>query len=318
MTVSNAPAIHLLDRRGSEVAVFVLAGKTTFRIGRSDGCDIRLPESAVSRQHAMVQIESGGRCNLIDLGSANGTFLNGQRVAAPAWLHPGDRIEIGGNMLVFMQEREEAHRPRPQDWDADEKTVAAVNLRPVTLLVADIVNFTPLAERLGDRGTGELMQVWSGAVREIVATHFGMVDKFIGDAVMALWLEENDRRRSVLRALQSALAIQRTTALLHEKIPAIPWPLACRAAVNSGEAMAGAIADRGFTVIGDTVNVTFRLEETAAQQGADLMLGAAALDLLEESGRVFPRKKYFLKGKGEQVEAGSASWQQLGAALGKW
>ncbi|MDX9910957.1 MAG: FHA domain-containing protein [Phycisphaerales bacterium] len=68
------------------------------RIGREDGNQIRIPLAAVSREHA--EIESTGKvAHLRDLGSSNGTFVNGQKISDRE-LHPGDRVVIGSAMFV--------------------------------------------------------------------------------------------------------------------------------------------------------------------------------------------------------------------------
>ena len=69
-------------------------------LGRSPECDLQLPAADASRRHASVTWH-GGRAVLRDLGSTNGTFLNGQRVAGETALAPGDRITIGGVDVLY-------------------------------------------------------------------------------------------------------------------------------------------------------------------------------------------------------------------------
>ena len=65
-----------------------------FLIGRGADCNLRLAVSAISRHHCMIRLH-GHEATLMDLGSANGTFLNGQRVRSPMPLHTGDEIKLG-------------------------------------------------------------------------------------------------------------------------------------------------------------------------------------------------------------------------------
>ncbi len=72
----------------------ILIGTDEFLIGRGLDCDLRLNESAVSRHHCLLR-RDGNDYLLLDLGSSNGTYLNGQRLISQASLHTGDRISIG-------------------------------------------------------------------------------------------------------------------------------------------------------------------------------------------------------------------------------
>lgn len=73
---------------------------TPTRIGRDAACDIRLLDSEASRTHAELRPDRGGRFQLVDLQSSNGTLVNGDPIVE-RWLVSGDRIEIGGTLLIF-------------------------------------------------------------------------------------------------------------------------------------------------------------------------------------------------------------------------
>ena len=71
-------------------------------IGRSRSCELTLQAGQASRRHAAVRFEDG-HFRVRDLGSTNGTFVNGEPLAAERVLRPGDRIEIGGTIVTFCQ-----------------------------------------------------------------------------------------------------------------------------------------------------------------------------------------------------------------------
>lgn len=73
----------------------------TFRVGRLDDCAIRFEDPNVSRHHAEIH-GSGGTFEVVDLGSTNGTYVNGARIAAPTPLRHGDRVAFGRNNLTFL------------------------------------------------------------------------------------------------------------------------------------------------------------------------------------------------------------------------
>jgi predicted component of type VI protein secretion system len=76
--------------RQHEIAVT----KEEFLLGRGADCDLRLNSKAISRHHCLIRF-SGGEVTLVELGSANGTFVNGQRVRSQMALNPGDEISLG-------------------------------------------------------------------------------------------------------------------------------------------------------------------------------------------------------------------------------
>jgi pSer/pThr/pTyr-binding forkhead associated (FHA) protein len=78
----------------------ILVHKEEFLIGRGSDCDLRLRASAISRHHCLVRLR-GAEAWVSDLGSSNGTFLNGQRVRSQAALRSGDEIAVGPCRFVF-------------------------------------------------------------------------------------------------------------------------------------------------------------------------------------------------------------------------
>jgi len=86
-----------------------LENGNAWRLGRASDSQIKLPGELVSRQHALVQRMENGEYCLFDLGSRNGTFLNGTRVTIPVTLNDGDRISLGDFHVSF-------HCPKKGQW----------------------------------------------------------------------------------------------------------------------------------------------------------------------------------------------------------
>jgi pSer/pThr/pTyr-binding forkhead associated (FHA) protein len=84
------------------VLPFPSGGQGRFTIGRDAGCDMVLPDPTVSRWHAGLRREASGWL-LDDLGSTNGTRLNGWRVNAPMLVGPGDRVSFGALTFVLTE-----------------------------------------------------------------------------------------------------------------------------------------------------------------------------------------------------------------------
>jgi pSer/pThr/pTyr-binding forkhead associated (FHA) protein len=91
---------RLIERGPSPAATREIAlDEPEFLIGRAPDCNLRLRSEEVSRHHCIVRV-SGGEAMLIDLGSSNGTYLNGERVRSQAPLKSGDVIGIGALRFV--------------------------------------------------------------------------------------------------------------------------------------------------------------------------------------------------------------------------
>src|SRR5207244_10528858 len=82
---------------------FPLVGKT-FSLGRAKDNNVVFTSPKVSRRHALVHAQGGSEFSLVDLGSSNGTHLNGRRVIQPIGLHHGDVIQLGEQSLIFRLE----------------------------------------------------------------------------------------------------------------------------------------------------------------------------------------------------------------------
>jgi pSer/pThr/pTyr-binding forkhead associated (FHA) protein len=117
MTASCGPALVVVAPNGAE-RVFLLGGSEAY-IGRSEQCSIVLDGSAASRRHARVRFDAGG-ASIEDLGSRNGTLVNGAKIAAPVRLAHGDTIEISGTTLHFL---DPPRAPKPEDAEREQGTL---------------------------------------------------------------------------------------------------------------------------------------------------------------------------------------------------
>jgi class 3 adenylate cyclase len=132
--------------------------------------------------------------------------------------------------------------------------------RPVTVLFADIVGFTSLSEQLDPEEVRDVTAACFGRLVEEIVRRGGTVDKFIGDAVMALFGTPIAHEDDACRAVDAALAMQATLGEINGELERDHGlRLELRIGVNTGEVVAGVREVGGFhdaTVIGDTVNTT--------------------------------------------------------------
>src|SRR5438270_8331627 len=170
--------------------------------------------------------------------------------------------------------------------------------KQVTVLFADISGFTALAERLDPEELHENMRAaWNAIAVEIRAFN-GLIEKYIGDAVVAVFGAVDNEIDHPARAQRAALAILGALDRENERIAERTGRnLALRIGINSGLAVAGAVGDREseFGVLGDAVNVAARLEQ-AAEPG-EVLVGDATYRLAPGLFAYEPHPPVAAKGK---------------------
>src|SRR5437762_5742166 len=161
--------------------------------------------------------------------------------------------------------------------------------KTVTVVFCDLVGSTALGERTDPEVLRDLMGRYHAALRTILERHGGTVEKFVGDAAMAVFglpqVHEDDAIRAVRAAVEMRDALE-------------PFGLEVRIGVNTGEVVAGI----GETLVtGDAVNVAARLEQTAGT--GEVLIGAGTEPLVRDAFRTEPIEPLGLKGKAERVPA---------------
>jgi class 3 adenylate cyclase/tetratricopeptide (TPR) repeat protein len=180
------------------------------------------------------------------------------------------------------------------DGSARTATTVVEERKLATVLFADVVGFTSLAERTDPEVVARLVDTAFRELGEIVADHGGTVDKYMGDSVMAVFGVPLSHDDDAERAVAAAMAMRH-----------LGGDLVFSIGVNSGEVMAASVGAGGtMTVIGDTVNVAARLEKAAGP--GEVLCGRLTTELA--GGRIAfrVRQPILLKGKQEPVEVWEA------------
>jgi len=151
--------------------------------------------------------------------------------------------------------------------------------REVTLLFSDVVNFTEITEKADPARVMQYTSRYFAAMSREIMTHSGTVDKFIGDAIMAIWNAPADDPDHAANACAGALAFQRANDRLNAEFEREGWPVyKTRLGLHSGEAVVGNIGseDRmNYTVLGATVNLAARLEGLNKNYGTSILVSSA-------------------------------------------
>ena len=174
--------------------------------------------------------------------------------------------------------------------------------RTVTVLFVDVTGSTPLGERLDPEAIRRILSRYFGEVAAIVARHGGTLEKFAGDALVAVFglpvLHEDDALRAVRAATEARTAL---AVVNDELVRDYGLGLDTRTGVNTGEVVTGDNATGSTLATGDMVNVAARLEARA--QPGEIVIGAATYRLVRDAATVEELPPLELKGKSQPVAA---------------
>ncbi|HEY1174408.1 MAG TPA: GAF domain-containing protein [Verrucomicrobiae bacterium] len=175
----------------------------------------------------------------------------------------------------------------------------------VTVLFADIRNFTSLTEKLGAQGTVNLLNEYFEIMVECIQREGGMLDKFIGDALMAgfgtLVAHEDDEDRGMRAAIEMIRELERFNK---GRIERGERPIEIGIGLNTDRVVAGPIGSarrQDYTMIGDGVNLAARLESACKQYHAQILISEFTMRKLRGKYRLREVDRVVVKGKSEPV-----------------
>jgi len=175
--------------------------------------------------------------------------------------------------------------------------------RPVTVLFADLAGFTALSEALDPEDVRAIQGDLFREMSESIDRYEGFVEKFVGDAVMAVFGAPRAHEDDPERSLRAALLMRERMETLNRRWERrVGRPLELHIGVNTGPVVAGRIgatADAAYAVTGDTVNTASRLQSAAA--AGEILISDATYQLTQHAFAFAPREEIRLKGKSEPV-----------------
>jgi len=176
----------------------------------------------------------------------------------------------------------------------------------VTVLFTDLRNFTAQSELMQPEEVVEFLNQYLTRMVQCVHDNEGIVDKFIGDAIMALWGTPVSSEDDTMRAVDSALAMRRALISFNRERKDLGIePVRIGAGINTGPVVAGQIGspDRmEYTVIGDTVNLASRIEALNKPFGTDILITGHTLKVVKDVFDCVPMEKIKVKGKKDQLQ----------------
>lgn len=195
--------------------------------------------------------------------------------------------------------------------------MSAVLRKTVTVVFADIAGSTNLGEQLDAEALRDIMDRYFADMRKVLERHGGTLEKFIGDAIVAVFgvpkLHENDALRAVRAAAEMRIALETLNRSLELETGT---RLDFRIGINTGEAVAGDTIDGQRYVTGDCVNVAARLQQHAAS--GEILMGAATYERVRDAVEAVPTEPMAVKGKAAPLRAWRLARVQPGTDRIPW
>lgn len=188
----------------------------------------------------------------------------------------------------------------------------------VTVMFADIRGFTTMSETMEPARVVEILNEYFTRVTDVIFDNGGTLDKYIGDAVMAVFGAPISKGNDAAAAVNSAMQIQRLLIELNRDAAAREWPeLRVGIGINTGNAIAGNIGSPrrlDYTVVGDAVNTAQRLMTNAA--GGQILISESTANKLGKTGKTIDLERLpelKVKGRSEAVPVFRVNWVEQSA-----
>lgn len=182
----------------------------------------------------------------------------------------------------------------------------------VSVMFADIRGFTQFSEHTEPERVVEVLNEYFTRVTDVILDHGGMIDKYIGDAVMAVFGVPISKEDDAANAVRSALQIQSLVAEMNRDAAARGWPeLAVGIGINTGTATAGNIGSPrrlDYTVVGDAVNIASRLMDNAS--GGQVLISQPTADELGPEFKLRKLRARRVRGRSEPVQVFHVEWKE--------
>lgn len=238
--------------------------------GRDSGNTVKLPDNHTSKFHAIVQPQGDGGCWLVDLGSSNGTHLNGRRLSRPHLLRHGDQIQIGVNMILFETELDPEVTATGSRTGSGGGTEIFKVVRPIWLLVADITGSTKMVCDHSPEQVARITGEWFRNCRNLLDGREAHMNQYLGDGFLCYWEDTLDIRFQIIAAMRELAKMQDST------------PPAFRFILHYGKTLLSGIPTlSSLTLHGDSVHFAFRMEKIAGKLKLPILCSEAAITRLK-------------------------------------
>jgi adenylate cyclase len=175
--------------------------------------------------------------------------------------------------------------------------------RTATIFFSDIRSFTAISEQLQPEEVVEFLNAYMTIMVKIIGDHNGIVDKFIGDAIMAVWGVPESKGNDALNAVNATIEMRRALLEFNKGRGSAKKPvIKIGCGLNTGAVLAGQIGSEDrldYTVIGDAVNLASRVETLNKPFGTDILISQDTYNIVKNEFDCEPMQKIKVKGKSQ-------------------
>jgi adenylate cyclase len=175
--------------------------------------------------------------------------------------------------------------------------------RTVTILFADLTGFTSYSEKHDPETVFSVLNSYLSLAAQVILEQEGTLDKFMGDAVLAIWNSPDLQEDHAVRAVCAAQEIIRRSEMAHQHFDDPDQRLQFRIGITTGPAMIGNVGTDelfNYTAIGDTVNLAQRLQSHA--KGGEILLGKTTYDIVADKVIASQLEPIMVRGREQSVE----------------
>jgi class 3 adenylate cyclase len=233
---------------------------------------------AISRNHLEIRVDPELSSAVVVDTSSNGVRVNGIRiersVAVP--LHSGDRIQVGGHVLEFRGATVTPQRP---ESSGQRSTVSVATPMTMAMIVGDLINFSTVSETADQQILMRDVHDLYTHLRELLAQHQGTLVDYVGDAFFASWEFEVDPAAAgnALRFALAASELVKERTAGYELRYADGAPLRMGWGATMGSVVMQLMPGSVVMVLGDAVNLGFRISSIAGREGRPDILATEAV-----------------------------------------
>lgn len=300
---------------------FPLSRLSLCTIGRNNANNICLDDRLISRDHATIRCAASGQCELTDLGSSNGTRVNGKAIDGTVILKDGDTIQLGQHAIDFIQSGQR------NDLVSPAGDAAAVSVFPpnslITALSLNLRGYVSLSQILGETQLSRLMDDIGDIAEDIFARHHVWKTHRSGSAINAVWAHHDDQLpASNLLSILDAVAEIRIGVRPLQKRYHLLRAIEFGGGLTNGHALVANYDDNETGEFGSLCEVlqqAYQLELATRATGCDMLVSESIFERLTPSAppeHVPTVCSVSLKTMSGMMKSHALHFDQLGALSG--
>ena len=174
----------------------------------------------------------------------------------------------------------------------------------ITVLFADLSGFTSFSEKHEPETVFSILNSYLSIAAQAILEQEGTLDKFMGDAVLAIWNSPDEQPDHALRAVRAAREIIRRSIMAHSEFPNLEQHMIFRVGITTGEAIIGNVGTNelfNYTAIGDVVNLAQRLQISA--KSGEILVEKTTYDIVSDYVQAETLQNIAVKGREQIVQA---------------